>query len=141
MQIDYAAGKLRLLSRAELSGQPGQTLPLAKRNDALCVRVGIDGSAAGWLRLDTGCNSALEWVVSRASAKKSARTSVAAATGSPRTFLAAVTLGTERFPHVKVGLHTQPMFAGESGLVGNGLLSNFVVTIDAAKGRVILTRK
>ncbi len=141
VQIDYAVGKLRLLSRAEFSAQSGQTLPLARRNDGLCVRVGVDGGAPGWMRVDTGCNSALEWVASEYGARKPARTSVAAGVGSPRVFRADVTLGSEHFSDVKVGLHTTPIFAGESGLLGNGLLSRFVVTIDAAKCRIILARR
>jgi aspartyl protease len=141
VQIDYAAGNLRLLSRSELGTQPGQMLPLARRNDAMCVRVGVNGNAPEWMRVDTGCNSTLEWVASSASAKKSARTSVAAATGSPRAIHADVALGNERLSAVKIGMHDAPMFTGESGLLGNGVLSKFLVTIDAPKGRLILAQK
>jgi len=30
-------------------------------------------------------------------------------------------------------VHSRPMFAGEAGLIGNGLLSKFTVTFDVAK--------
>jgi hypothetical protein len=35
-------------------------------------------------------------------------------------------------------LHSEQMFGGESGLVGNGLLSHFRVTGDCDKARLIL---
>ncbi len=51
-----------------------------------------------------------------------------------------VTLGTERFAAVKTGLHDKPMFAGEAGLLGNGLLSHFRVTVDIAKSQLLLSK-
>jgi len=41
---------------------------------------------------------------------------------------------------VRTGIHTEQMFAGEAGLIGNGLLSQFRVTLDADKSRVLLSR-
>ncbi|MEO8351735.1 MAG: retropepsin-like aspartic protease, partial [Chthoniobacteraceae bacterium] len=60
VQIDYAAGRLRLLERAEVSAAGCESLPLVRRNDALCIRVAVAGNSAEWMRVDTGCNSALE---------------------------------------------------------------------------------
>jgi hypothetical protein len=53
----------------------------------------------------------------------------------------AVRLGTVEVPKVKTGLHSQPMFLGESGLLGNGLLSRFTVTIDVTQGSCILSHR
>lgn len=140
VQIDFAAGKIRLLTREEISAKTAEVLPLADRHGALCVRVGVNGDAPRWVRLDTGCNSALEWVAGGPATRKSPRTSIAAATGSNRYIHADVTIGSEHFAAVKTGLHDDPMFAQEAGLLGNGLLSRFCVTMDLAKSRVLLSR-
>lgn len=140
VQIDFAAQKLRLLERGEVSACAGQSVPLARRGDALCLRVGVNGSAPQWMRLDTGCSSALEWVAGRGVEGHGTRTSVAATSGSTRCIETEVLLGAERLPAVKTGVHQQPMFPGEAGLVGNGLLSQFRVTVDASGGRLWLAR-
>ena len=49
-----------------------------------------------------------------------------------------VLLGSERLSAVKTGVHQQPIFSGEAGLLGNGLLSQFRVTVDAGKSRLLL---
>ena len=140
VQIDYAAQKIRLLSRSELPATGAQILPLARRNDALCVAVAVDGNAPEWVRFDTGCSAAFEWVVSDAKRQRLNFTSIAAAAGSPRFIHLPITLGTECCANVTTGLHDHAMFAGESGLLGNGLLARFVVTVDAARSRLLLSR-
>ena len=140
VQIDFAAQKIRLLTRGEVSTAGAQVVPLAIRNYALCIRVGVNGNAPQWMRLDTGCSSALEWVAGSSAARKDARTSIATAIGSRRSIHTDVTLGSERFAAVKTGLHDEPMFAGEAGLLGNGLLSRFRVTVDTAKSRLLLSK-
>jgi predicted aspartyl protease len=140
VQIDFAAQKIQVLGRGEAPPEGGQILPLARRNDALCVRVGVDGNAPEWMRLDTGCSSALEWVVSGEKARRLRGTSIATARGSSRSIHTDVAIGAERFTAVQTGVHDQPMFAGEAGLLGNGLLSHFRVTVDADKSRVALSR-
>jgi hypothetical protein len=53
-----------------------------------------------------------------------------------------VDLGNQHFPSVPTGLHSTPIFTGEFGLLGNGLLSRFSkVTIDAKSGRLFLEPK
>lgn len=140
IQIDFAAQKIRLLERSEVSTNVSQILPLTKRYDVLCVRVGVNGNAPQWMRLDTGCSSALEWVVGSEAIRKAASSSIAVVTGSRRSVYADVVLGSERFTSIKIGLHDEPMFAGEAGLLGNNLLSKFRVTVDVEKSRVILNR-
>jgi predicted aspartyl protease len=141
VQLDYAADKLRLLGRGELNTGAGEILPLAMRNDAMCVRVGVAGNPAEWMRIDTGCNRALEWVAAGAKAKMLLDTSVGISSGSARKVSADVQLGSHRLADVPVGVHTRQIFQGEAGLLGNGILSKFTVTIDVATGRLLLAKR
>jgi hypothetical protein len=51
----------------------------------------------------------------------------------------AVTIGKTEFPSVPADLHQTPMFSGEDGLLGNGLLARFrSLTIDTKNRRLIL---
>ena len=138
VQIDFAAQTIRLLQRDEVNAAGCEILPLTTRNDALCARVSVDGNAPEWLRLDTGCNTALEWVVTGDKAKKLGLTTLGLSAGSVPEFHTAVQLGAQRIAAVKTGIHTAQMFAGEAGLIGNGLLSRFQVTVDADKARMLL---
>jgi len=53
-----------------------------------------------------------------------------------------VRVGPFEFENVPTGLHASAMFAGEAGLLGNGLLSRFAtVTIDGKAGRIILGQR
>ena len=140
VQIDFAAQKIRLLSRDEFPASGGQVLPLARRNDAFCLRVGVGGQAPQWMRLDTGYSGALEWVVGSAKARRISGTSVAAAAASRGQIETEVFLGTERVSPVKTGVHPKAIFPGEAGLVGNGLLSRFQVTVDVSGSRLLLRR-
>jgi hypothetical protein len=140
VQIDFAAQKVRLLGRDELRTAEQQILPLVRRNDALCLQVGVDGNTPQWMRLDTGCNGALEWIATGARAHRTARTSIAMTAASRDQIQTDVLLGTERLSGVKTGVHPRPFFVGEAGLVGNGLLSRFRVTVDADKSQLLLRR-
>ena len=140
VQIDFGAQKLRILGRADAAACAGQALPLLRRNDAFCLRVGVNGNAPQLMRLDTGYSGSLEWVTAGAKAKQAAGTSVAATGASREPIRTEVLLGTEQVHAVKTGLHSQPIFAGEAGLVGNGILSQFRVTVDAAGSRLFLHR-
>lgn len=140
VQIDFAARKIRLLTRAELRENGCEVLPVGSRNGAMCVRVGVAGQPCEWMRVDTGCSSALRWVVSGEKAKKFSATSLAVAGKTSREIATDVQLGSTQVGGVRTGIHTRPMFAGEAGLVGNGLLSNFTVTFDGQK-RLLLAKR
>ena len=133
VQINFAAQTIRLLQRSEVNTAGCEILPLSARNDTLCARISVNGNAPEWLRLDTGCNSTLEWVVTGDKAKKLGLTTIGVNSGSVRELHTDVQLGAKRIASVKTGIHTGQMFSGEAGLIGNGLLSRFIVTIDAAK--------
>jgi hypothetical protein len=140
VQIDFAARKLRLLS--EISPGPAATrVPLTDRNGILCVPVGVNGSPLRPTRLDTGCNDFLHWVVPRAPSRTARReVSIGFLTDPSNTTLGTVQLGGEVLPSVKVALHAQRLFPGEAGLVGTGVLSRYLVTVDAVHRELILER-
>ncbi len=140
VQIDFTVQKIRLLSRAELHEIGSEVLPIASRNGAMCVRVGVAGQPCEWMRVDTGCSSALRWVISSEKAKKLSATSLAVAGKASREISADVQLGDCRLAGVKTGIHTRQIFAGESGLVGNGVLSKFIITFDGQK-RLLLAKR
>ena len=140
VQIDYPAEKIRLFERGEVDVEHSKALPLARRNDAMCVCVSVAGGKPKWLRVDTGCSGAVEWVLTDKVAASLGQTSIGATKASARYLWTDVAIATERLSAVKVGLHERAIFPGEAGLLGNGLLSRFVVTIDAAKSRLSLVR-
>ena len=141
VEINYAAQTLRLLRRDEVSAVGFEALPLARRNDALCAQVSVNGNAPEWLRLDTGCNTALEWVVTGDKARNRGGASVGLNTASVREIQTNVKIGGVRIAAVKTGIHKEQMFADENGLIGNGLLSRFTIIIDAAGKRCLLAKR
>jgi hypothetical protein len=141
VRIDFGRQSICLLRRDEVIPAGCEIVPLTGRNDTLCARISVDGSAAEWLRLDTGCDGALEWVVSGDKARKLGVTTVGVNSDSVRDIQTEVQWGALHLNAVKTGLHLRPMFAGEAGLIGNGMLSRFVVTIDAAQRRCLLASR
>lgn len=142
VQIDFAAHRVRLLATSK-SG--GDSLPLRVRHGALQVSVSVNGAASGWARLDTGCASSLQWVrrVKSESRGQESKTDVAVGLAGMSIPVepATVRLGQVLFREVPTGMHEKPIFAGEAGLLGSGLLSRFTqVTIDAKSGRLLLPR-
>jgi len=137
VQIDFAASKIRLLDGV----QPNAgcvVLPIKMRNNAICVPVTIAGNSAQWMRLDTGCDSALEWTVGQAKVSRNHDTSVGLTSVPVRTIYTNVQLGTRSLNGVKTGVHDQQIFPDEAGLLGNAMLSGFRVTVDTPGHRLIL---
>jgi hypothetical protein len=64
VQIDFIEGRVRILEKCDPNLANCEILPIRIRNDAFCVPVRVAGNPAQWLRLDTGCDAALEWVIS-----------------------------------------------------------------------------
>lgn len=141
VQIDYTAQKVRLLTHDEVSAAAA-TVPFTLRNGVVCARVSVGDSKPEWTRVDTGCNSALQWVAATGAAGKSSRSTIGLASGGASSISAEVQLGSERLSGVKVGLHARPIFPGEAGLVGGGVLSRFAsVTFDGPGHRLLLVRR
>jgi hypothetical protein len=129
VQIDFPARVLRVLEPGESARLDGESLPLSRRNDCFCVRVGVDGANLQWLRFDTGCDSAVEWV----SSGKSDRFN-----GSVRQIRATVEVGSMTLTNIEIGRHTSALFPGEGGLLGNRLFAKHRVTLDAPRKRLVL---
>lgn len=138
VQIDYAARCIRLLSHAEAAAGTS-TLSIRVLNHVMSVPVSVNDSAPRWTRVDTGCNDELHWVIPRANEPQRARgVSIGFLTDTNDTALSSVRLGDRFLPGVETCLHGQPIFPGESGLLGNGVLSAFIVTFDNVNHRMIL---
>jgi aspartyl protease len=142
VQIDFAARKVRILDNAQPTDRCA-VLPIKWCNDAMCVPVGIAGNSPQWMRLDTGCESALELASEKAKGRRdqgTRDTSIGLAGASIRYIQTDVQLDSHSLSGVRIGVHEQRMFPGECGLLGNGVLSQFQVTIDAPNRRLILQK-
>ena len=141
VELDFAMRRIRLLPEARKAVSE-VVLPLDIRASGIRVPVGVDGAKPGWVRLDTGCASALQWVTSHLKAREHpSQMSVGLMEFSIPATTADVRLGSLTIEAVPVGLHQKEIFTGESGLLGNGLLSRFSsVIVDAKIGRLILQK-
>ena len=139
VQIDFDAHTIRLLPQSK-AAIIADSVPLQFRPCGVRVRIAVNGSKTQWVRLDTGCASALQWVTSKVRSEDCIRKAGIGLTdiSIPQT-LTTVQLGSREFQNVPTGLHKEPIFCGEAGLLGNDLLSRFSrITIDARAGRLLL---
>ncbi len=137
VQIDFAAGRLRLLDQGQSSARC-MVLPMKTRNGTFCVPVGVAGNPPQWMRVDTGCDSALEWAASGTKSRRGSGTSIGLTSARAGSISTDVQLGGRTLRQVRTGVHEQQMFPGEAGLLGNALLARFRVTFDAPGGRLLL---
>jgi hypothetical protein len=137
VQIDFNEGEIRLLDRCDPKLAKCDILPIKICNGAFCVPIRIAGNPLQWMRLDTGCDSALEWVVEGTKRDQTDRSSIGVSGSTVQYLDTPVRLGKFCFNSVPAGIRTKPLFPGEDGLLGNGLLSKFCVTIDERRSRVI----
>jgi hypothetical protein len=142
VQIDFDARKIRLLDKVS-AGKGVETLPLRLRECGMLVPLRVNGQKRQWVRLDTGCASALQWVASDVKPLRCGRQmAIGLADVSIPQTLTAVELGKHRIEMVPTGLHESAIFPGEAGLLGNGLLAGFsAITIDAKERRVLLEER
>lgn len=140
VQIDYTRRVLRITASAPAPAATAERLPVKMMNGIMCVPVGVNDSTVRWTRLDTGCNDALHWVIPRPAASGNHNAvSIGFVTDTEDTSLTSVSLGKRALHPVKTALHSSPLFPGEAGLLGNGILSQFVVTVDWPNRQVLLT--
>lgn len=138
VQIDYTRHVLRI-NAPGAANCSGEKLSVKMMNGVMCVPVGVNDSNARWVRFDTGCNDALHWVIPRPTSRGDrAAVSIGFITDDADTSLTSVALGKRTVHPVKTALHATPLFPGEAGLIGNELLSQFVVTVDWPNRRVLL---
>ena len=137
VEIDYAAEKLRLLD-----GPPSDAhaIPLNIGPCSLRIEVSVNGGISQWVRVDTGCATSFHWVTSTVSDERcTTRPTIGLAELSVPQGISNLRIGLHSWEGVATGLHRKVIFPGESGLLGNGILSSYgVVTIDAKSGRLFL---
>lgn len=136
VQIDYAAGKIRWLDHADVPAGATVTTPIKRRNDGLCVAVSIAGKSGQWLRLDTGCDDTIHWVAGRP--ERLSGLHLGAPEGAGRRVKTDVQFGGRFFGDVDIAVQEKAIFPDEDGLLGNGILSKFTVTIDNVKHVLLL---
>jgi hypothetical protein len=141
VQIDFETGMIGLLKNSDLSLANCDILPIRIWNGAMCLPVRVAGNANQWMRLDTGCDSALEWALAETKARRRSEPAFGLSGHSIQYFNTTVQLGKHSFGNVSVGIHANQIFPGEDGLLGNGLLSKFCLTIDEPNRRVILQKE
>jgi hypothetical protein len=139
VQLDFERRSVRLLDEPP-TDPSAQVLPLKVRSCGMLVPVRVNDSPCQWVRLDTGCASALQWVTANVRAEQCTRRVAVALTAlSIPVAKTTLTLGGLKFEAVPTDLHTQEIFPGEKGLLGLGILSRFkTVTIDAKAGKLLL---
>jgi hypothetical protein len=141
VQIDFAREKIRVLEHNQPSVK-AEILPLQVEGARLRVPVEVVDLGKAWARLDTGCASALHWVVSKDvldSQDSAEELGVGVSSMLIHQNNHSVRLGSLALEHISTGLHTEKLLAGEAGLVGAGLLSHFaIVTIDEPAGQLTL---
>jgi Aspartyl protease len=139
VQIDFAARRVRLVRQHDLSLANCEILPIKICNDGFCVPVRVAGNHAQWMRLDTGCDAYLDWVITSPGKRWTEGTSFGLSHLSGKCVKATVQIGKQRFI-IPAAVHEEPIFLGEGGLLGNGLLSKFRLTVDEPGDRVIFER-
>lgn len=122
VEINFKTQCIQLLDSAD-PGPSCTAVKLKITRDAMCVPLSVNGSRSKWTRLDTGCEDGLHWVGNSSGHARSS-----------------VQLGSESIEDVATALHKSPIFPSEAGLLGNGILSLYVVTIDTLKGRLLLQK-
>lgn len=141
VRIDFDAQKIRLL-KPDQARKSEDSLPLQLRSCGMRVPISVNGQTNQWVRLDTGCATALQWVTSEVPDQCTRQMAIGLAEISIPQTKTSVGIGGHQFSDIPTGLHEKPIFPGEAGLLGNGLLSRFsTVTIDAKAGRVILKER
>jgi hypothetical protein len=140
VEIDFRSHLLRF----EDKPSPLKTdieLPLKFSGSCFCMPISINGHCKQWVRLDTGCATALQWVTSDSHvAIHSEKPAIGLAGLSIPQSLTTILLGGKQFEQIPTGIHSRAIFAGEAGLLGNDLLSRFkTVTIDTKSGRLTLS--
>lgn len=141
VQIDFDAKRIRVLKKLK-GRESNQGLPLQLRPCGMRVPISVDGHANQWVRLDTGCATALQWVTANVPDQCTHQMAIGLAEISIPQTRTMVNIGDNQFEDVPTGLHEKAIFPGESGLLGNGLLSRFSsVTIDARAGRVFFEQR
>jgi Aspartyl protease len=137
VQINFRAHEVRLLKNCDFNLINCEKLPIKACNGAFCVPVRVGRGPTQWVRLDTGCDSALEWVRKKEQRSLSKQEPGEPSLSSEQFVTSDLQIGKQHYA-VRTVLHAKPIFAGEAGLLGNGLLEKFCLTIDEPRRQVVL---
>jgi len=139
VRIDYRNKRL-CVNPSSYGGAGSQTLRISRHYGAICVPLTVGDTYLPKVRLDTGCVSALHWSAPGAGTGRAVRgeSSIGFASGNQRNSRSEVTLGHMSMGRVSTQYHSRRLFPGEDGLLGNGLLDQFCITIDLRSNRLVL---
>lgn len=141
VQIDFKKQKL-VVGRVDLHDFDTECIPMEIGPMGFRIAMTVDGNVCSAVRVDTGCATPFQWVLPGVSAVGlPSKLAVGLSKISIPQTLTSLRVGHREMPNVPTGLHRRPIFRGESGLVGNGLLSRFeTVTFDSKAGLLFLGR-
>ena len=139
VQIDYAAGRLRVGEACELPCDAAIKLQLTRRNDAWCLKARVDGNEAAWLRVDTGFDGGLSWWPGRErSTDSESGMTVGFSSETDCAIKTSMELGGVQFDDIDTTVLQRRLFPNESGLLGNQILSKYRVTFDFDRKQLTL---
>jgi hypothetical protein len=141
VQIDYGSNAVRLL---QTSPRLATSIPIQMNYNAMCVPVTVDGNRLNRVRVDTGCDQPLHVSTTSLSAverTKEKRSSIGLSKGATLLRHCGIQLGGLSIGNFPTTFHLRPIFPNEDGLLGNRALSEFIMTIDMRKRRLILESK
>src|SRR5579862_2347651 len=138
LRIDYAARTITISDQRASNG--AESLPIRVVSGALCVPVCVNGCAPRWTRLDTGCTQNLVWTQPGGSHRGTGTSVGLNGGGHGGGNCVTVNLGSRCVGNVEATIEARPLFGAEAGLLGNGILSRFIVEIDTRANRVALSQ-
>ena len=137
-EVNFAESRIRVLDSA-VASEFDTVLPLDVRSCGMRVPLAVNEGKNNFFRLDTGCASDLQWVTSKVPEQCAKKVAIGLSQLAIPQATTKVRLGNIEFEGILTGLHKTVIFPGESGLLGNGILSRFSsVVIDARGGQVLL---
>jgi hypothetical protein len=141
VQIDFQNSKIRLLKSVAPDGNE-DSLPLFVQTSGFLVNIQVNDGNPQKVRVDTGCASALQWVMTIPSSEPYSRQIAVGMTEVSMPLVKrTVRIGGTEFQSVPTGLQDHQIFPGEAGLLGTPLLSRFaLVTFDTLSKRLILKK-
>jgi len=139
LEIDYRSRELRLLDESPPEDD-ARAVPMAMGPRGISILGNVNGVGHQPLRVDTGCATALHWVSTTTPGRVCpGQPSTGLTSMTIRQTLTSVRLGPHHLDTIPTGIHRKPIFPGEAGLLGNGLLAMFgVVTFDSRSQRLHL---
>lgn len=138
VQVDFQARCLRFYEPDTFAPRRSEALPVSLRGGAICVKAAMDDQPPQWMRVDTGCNSALVLTGPRTPRTNPTEVSLAVSSHLSPNAHTSVRLGPVQIDRVPAVSHPQPLFPGEAGLLGTPLLGRFTVTFDIPHHRIVI---